>query len=110
MEFKGTKGEWDIKHSESKDAFNIVGTVVGGHYKIARIPYLVTESLIEVNRREKLEAQYNSKLISKAPELLELLNQFLEISDELSVPDHLIETFANLYANSFNTIQEATTI
>lgn len=73
MEFKGTKGEWEIKHSESKDAFNIVGTIVGGHYKIARIPYLVTESLIEVNKREKSEAQANAKLIACAPELLEMV-------------------------------------
>jgi len=71
--FKGTKGEWEIKYSESKDAFNIVGTIVGGHYKIARIPYLVTKSLIEVNRREKQEAEANAKLISCAPEMLEML-------------------------------------
>lgn len=85
MEFKGTKGEWGIKHSESKDAFNIVGTIVGGHYKIARIPYLVTQSLIEVNRREKLEAQYNSKLIACAPEMLEFIKEhyrYLNIDDQ----------------------------
>lgn len=57
-----------------------------------------------------IEAEANGKLFSKSYEILELLNQFVNISDELSVPEHLIETFANLYANAFNTIQEATTI
>jgi hypothetical protein len=65
-QFNGTKGEWKIRHSESKDAFNIIGTVLGGNYKIARIPYLVTESL---------EAEHNAKLIACAPELLEALQE-----------------------------------
>jgi hypothetical protein len=56
------------------------------------------------------EATANAKIFSKSLQLLELLNHFVEISDELSCPDHLIETFANLYANAFNTIQESTTI
>jgi len=75
MEFKGTKGKWKIKHSESKNAFNVVGTVVGGNYKIARIPYLVTERLLEVNKREKLEAESNAKLIAAAPEMFDELKE-----------------------------------
>jgi len=71
--FQGTKGKWIIKHSISKDAFNIVGTVLGGNYKIARIPYLRTETLEDVNEKEKLEAENNAKLIACAPEMLETL-------------------------------------
>lgn len=29
-----------IKHSESKNAWNIIGTKLGGKYKIARVPYI----------------------------------------------------------------------
>ena len=72
-QFKGTKGKWKVQHSISKDAFNIVGTVVGGNYKIARIPYLVIGNVIKVNDREKAEADANAKLIAAAPELLEAL-------------------------------------
>ncbi|WP_165930268.1 hypothetical protein [Flavobacterium sp. GT3P67] len=76
-EFQGTKGKWEVKHSESKEAFNVVGSSLGEHYKIARIPYLVTDTLIEVNNREKKEAELNAILIAAAPELLkELKLQF----------------------------------
>lgn len=55
------------------------------------------------------EATANAVLFSKSFQLLELLDQFVKISDDLQCPDHLIETFANLYANAFTIIQEATT-
>ncbi len=103
MEFKGTK-VFPEYHG-------------GDNYSIDLI--FDNESVISIDRRsrysgvlvaEREEMEANAKLITKAYAILELLNQFVEISDELSVPDHLIETFANLYAKAFNTIQEATTI
>ena len=48
----------DIKHSESKSAWNIIGTMPGGKYKIARIPYLViqdNEILTTLNKKEALD-------------------------------------------------------
>lgn len=30
-----------VVHSESKQAWNIIGTIPGGQYKIARVPYLL---------------------------------------------------------------------
>lgn len=96
MEFKGTKGEWSV----NKDP----------HYYNGNKAYEVNYGIDGECLAEVVHALEDAKLISKAPELLELLNHFVEMSDELSVPDHLIETFANLYANAFNTIQEATTI
>lgn len=72
--FRGTKGQWKIKHSLSNYSFNIVGSVFGGKYKIARIPYPYDNNFPkELNEREKLEAEANAKLIAAAPELLEAL-------------------------------------
>jgi len=46
-----------VKHSESKDAWNIIGTDAGGKYKIARVPYYVSDSevLSTMNKMEALE-------------------------------------------------------
>lgn len=50
-----------IKHSHSKSAWNIVGTMLGDTYKLARIPYNVcgNESLDEKERGRALKlAEY----------------------------------------------------
>ena len=36
--------ETKVIHSESKDAWNVVGDVPGAKYKVARVPYLVIKS------------------------------------------------------------------
>lgn len=77
--FKGTKGKWEIKHSETKDAFNICGTLVGDKYKIARIPYLVTKSSMKLTEQDKAQAKYDAQLIAHAPEMLEMLEKVLEL-------------------------------
>ena len=67
-----------IKHSESKNAWNIIGTMPGSKYKIARIPYNVlsdkdTEYAEIYNTREKAEAlkiaQYIVNAINNHTEL-----------------------------------------
>jgi hypothetical protein len=68
-----TKGPWIVKHSESKTAFNVIGTVLGGKYKIARCPYVVTNNGNGIDKKEKAEAEANAKLISTAPEMLDAL-------------------------------------
>lgn len=68
---KHTQGKWAVKHSESKTAFNVVGTRLGGKYKIARCPY------IDSNDRDEAEA--NAKLIASAPKLLEALKMAVHI-------------------------------
>jgi len=58
-----TKGDVEIKHSESKTAFNIVGTVLGGKYKIARFPYNdFGKGLETVTDNDKAEANSNALL------------------------------------------------
>jgi hypothetical protein len=70
---KHTKGEWAYKHSESKDAFNVIGTALGGKYKIARCPYHVIKYAPELNKRDKQEAEANAKLIAAAPDMFNAL-------------------------------------
>ena len=76
-----TKGEWKVKHSETKDAFNVIGNALGGKYKIARCPYnqvRVDGQLSErYNGQEIKEAKANAQLIAHAPQLLEMLEKCL---------------------------------
>jgi hypothetical protein len=53
-----------VVHSESKDAWNVVGTEVGNKFKIARIPYLVVNNEI-FTTRNKNEALEHALFISK---------------------------------------------
>lgn len=82
MKFEGIKGEWRVMHSESKDAWNVVGTVLGGKYKIARCPYVDME-FIDVDKKE---AWANAVLMSKAPVMLDMLNKIVDYSCEPNSP------------------------
>lgn len=53
----------DIKHSQSKKAWNIIGTGLGEKYKIARIPYLEMEGNEILNTVNKSEALRHAKFI-----------------------------------------------
>jgi hypothetical protein len=55
-----------IKHSESKNAWNVIGDIAGSKYKIARIPYYQSkEKGMEVyNTRQKSEALEDAEFIS----------------------------------------------
>lgn len=57
-----------VIHSESKNAWNVAGTKLGGKYKIARCPYVVDNTLGEystqINAREKVEALECAEFIS----------------------------------------------
>ena len=61
-----TRGRWIVKKSESKNAFNVVGTAMGGTYKIARCPYLVVPNNEVINEREQKEANANATLMADA--------------------------------------------
>ncbi len=57
----------EVVHSRSKDAWNVVGTELGGKYKIARIPYTQSDNDI-LNTRWKHEALEIAMHISKSME------------------------------------------
>ena len=40
----------EVVHSKTKNAWNIIGTKVGGKYKIARVPYFAQACKIEAFR------------------------------------------------------------
>ena len=72
MKRKHTKGKWEVIHSESKDAWNITGTLAGGKYKLARVPYITmerTDTNSSFNRTVRREAEADAKLMAAAPDL-----------------------------------------
>jgi hypothetical protein len=55
--------EVKVVHSQSKSAWNIIGTKLGGKYKIARIPYQFAGDE-ELNTRYRLEAFNHAEFIA----------------------------------------------
>jgi len=53
-----------VVHSQSKDAWNVVGDRIPGKFKIARIPYLKT-GIETTDTKEKAEALLHAEFISK---------------------------------------------
>lgn len=105
MEFKRTKGNWRLKHSEKNTAWNIIGTELGSRYKIAILPYLIESALSENwNNKEKYEQKANALLISKAPEMLETIEELLK---ELSYHGY---THSKAINSAKQLIKEATEI
>ncbi len=69
---KPTDGPWEIKHSQTKDAWNIVGTRLGGLYKIARLPYHQDKRMSDSwNKAQAEEQKANARLIIASHDLLE---------------------------------------
>lgn len=60
---KAPKVKTKVAHSETKPAWNIIGTTMGGKFKIARVPYLVTDDDF-INAKEKKEAYEHAQFIS----------------------------------------------
>ena len=54
----------EVVHSKTKTAWNVIGTVLGCKYKIARIPYYISEGMEKTNTREKMEALEHAEFIS----------------------------------------------
>ena len=53
-----------VVHSESKNAWNVIGLSLGAKHKIAKIPYLITGNEI-IDIAEKSEALRHAKFISQ---------------------------------------------
>ena len=54
-----------VVHSESKTAWNVIGTTLRRKYKIARVPYVLCDNDI-LNTRNKNEALEHAVFISNA--------------------------------------------
>ncbi len=71
MEFKGTKGKWTPSKQRGKK----------GHCILAQV-FCEEESLLILNPKDnEEESSYNSLLISKAPEMLEILKTIVDDFD-----------------------------
>lgn len=55
-----------VVHSQSKTAWNVIGTFPGGKYKIARVPYHIVDGSEKWNTRAKNEALEHAQFISDA--------------------------------------------
>jgi len=53
-----------VVHSESKHAWNVIGTELGTKYKIARVPYEVIVNSQVLTDRQKQEAYEHAVFIS----------------------------------------------
>lgn len=53
-----------VAHSQSKPAWNVIGTKLGGKYKIARVPYIIVDGNEELTTIQKHEALLHAKFIS----------------------------------------------
>lgn len=54
----------EVKHSQSKSAWNVVGALPGDKYKIARVPYDIIEGRDILNAINKYEALQHALFIS----------------------------------------------
>ena len=52
-----------VVHSQSNSAWNVIGTTLGGKYKIARCPYVTMEDEI-LTKRNRQEARQHAEFIS----------------------------------------------
>ena len=78
-EFKGTKGKWEIEDIKSP----YETTINSREFRIAEVKHFEGEHF---NDAPEKEAKSNALLISKAPEMLEILKQCvetLEFSDNI---------------------------
>ena len=53
-----------VKHSETKSAWNVVGTMLGGKYKICRVPYQTMDDSEILTQRWRDEAKEHADFIS----------------------------------------------
>lgn len=76
MEFKGTKGKWIIKYSDRDNSYDVV----------------TKESFIASTLNASNESKINALLISKAPEMLEMLKEILLDLEEVNIPTSMYDT------------------
>ena len=78
-----------VVHSTTKPAWNVVGTRLGGKYKIARLPYLVGngEEIDEMNRLEAFEhAEFVAYCFNNSGNILQKKNEEIPPLPEVNQP------------------------
>lgn len=97
MDFKGTKGKWDIG-----------GNADGGVYITCENPVrdIAVVYHYEDERPENEVCKANAKLIINAPELYQALDHCLKIMERLDVPQKEWEEYGNAVMNYSNLLQE----
>lgn len=78
-----TPGPWRVtgegEQTNGTNYFKVRGTVLGGKFKVANIPYLDSPD----HERDRLEARANARLIAAAPELLGACDAALRYDEAL---------------------------
>lgn len=64
-----------VVHSQSKSAWNVIGTRLGGKYKIARVPYYDSGLQTQNDIREKQEAYEHAMFISTCFNVIDEMQQ-----------------------------------
>lgn len=62
---RGETMKTEVKHSDSKSAWNIVSVESGGKYKIARVPYFIFDNDKALTEKNINEAFEHALFISK---------------------------------------------
>lgn len=96
MEFKGTKGKWKIKDIKS----TLETEINSSEYRIAKVKHYKGKNF---NDPIEKEAKANALLISKAPEMLELLINFTK-----AIPDNGRWDYQSCMSEAHKLIKEAT--
>jgi len=69
------KQKVEIKHSKSKNAWNIIGTSAGSRYKIARIPYNQLPDKDNDEYKEQYDTQEKAEALKIAQYIVTVLNK-----------------------------------
>lgn len=100
MEFKGTKGKWDVGEIDPTRVWSDdPKTCIAWSTNEAQNRDFYIDKGLE-------EMKYNAKLISKAPEMLEMLKELLIDVEEINIPSSMNDTVSRLK----KLIEEATKI
>lgn len=75
MEFKGTKGKWEVNHERSHKSETKVETET---HRICEVKHYDGQISSKLKEPTQEEGKANALLISKAPEMLEALKYFVD--------------------------------
>ena len=98
MEFKGTKGKWIIAQNNVN--------IWADNTKVANCDNNSQASMYRIKDEE--EMKYNALLISKAPEMLEMLKELVKSADDMFNNGEPSETYYQLINKTEKIIKEAT--